>query len=229
MNQKYTPATAVAIKRDVQRSQDKLAFILGEIERKLAEKVVLDAVLDEKRGLVGRFEDMIMTVFQRENTKVANLHSRKDSLEDVIGKLETAKDLLNTQILLQKQKAKEPKVAILVDSMIKNLSGTLDAMLSKIDVTEAQLKKLEKDKLAFTEKSKELKNGIIAQEALVAVENQKMKDIEKNRAAQLKELAREKINLTSMKARERDISVMSRRLTAEYRAVYDAAPKRNPK
>ena len=229
MNQKYTPATAVAIKRDVQRSQDKLAFILGEIERKLDEKVVLDAVLDEKRGLVGRFEDMIMTVFQRENTKVANLHSRKDSLEDVIGKLETAKDLLNTQILLQKQKAKEPKVAILVDSMIKNLSGTLDAMLSKIDVTEAQLKKLEKDKLAFTEKSKELKNGIIAQEALVAVENQKMKDIEKNRAAQLKELAREKINLTSMKARERDISVMSRRLTAEYRAVYDAAPKRNPK
>jgi len=226
---KYTPASALAIKRDIQRSQVRLGFILGEIVKKQQEKVVLDAVLDEKRGLVGRFEDMIASVFQRENTKLSNLVERKESLEDTILKLESAKDLLNATILLQKEKVKAPSSARLVDSMIGKLSGTLDALLSKIEASEADLKRLEKDKAAFIASNKKLEKDIVSQESKVAVANQKMEDIEKTRAAQLKELAREKNKLTSMRARERDISVMSRRLTAEYRAVYDAAPKRKPK
>jgi len=236
MNQKYTPATAVAIKRDVQRSQEKLEFILYEIKVKETELVSVKSEVNAQRTILGDFSNKVASFFHKKNESIQKIIEKEknheqivSNIEDTIDELSAVKDIIAAQIVYQKKQISEPKSAVFIDSIIKQLSGTLDGLLSNISASEAQMKTLEKQKQAFYVGNKNLKTEVVSQENKVAIANQKMIDINKQRSATLKELAREKTKLRQIKAREHDSLVMESRLTKEYKDMYDLAPKRKKK
>lgn len=224
---KYTPATALAIKRDVQKAQQMLSFILAEIEERNSELRSLDAVLDEKRGLVSRFEDMVAGVFSRGYAKVQAREKRVLALQGAISQLETARDLLEAEINLRKEEIVEPAGAVLVQSLIAELEPILDKLLTNIDHSEKYLESLKNKTAQFEDANKRLLSEAEAQEERVEQARFAAKEANEARTKALKELARENQTLSVIRQRERDSSAMSRRLSSEYQAVYNSTPRRN--
>lgn len=229
MNQKYTSASALTIKRDVQRSQVMLGNLNREIEEKRVEKQQLDTILDEKRSLVRRFEDMMLAVFSRRETEHDGQKKKMAQLEVTISKMETARDLLQTEINLKKQEVKEPAGAKLMSSVIKELEQTLDALLNQIDVSEKELDAIESKKAEFAEANKQLEKEAEAQYKVVKTKRVELEAVDRKRQQILKEMAEEKQKLNLIRQRERDSEALNRRLTTEYQEVYQSLPRRKSK
>lgn len=225
--EKYTPEMQLAIKRDVQKAQDTLALVLQQIEERNEEKRVLDAVLDEKRSLVARFEDMMLGVFFRRDTEKQEKERYIVKLDSTIKNLEDARDLLNAEVSLRKNEVPESEGSVLVQSLIDELHPILDKLLNNIDVSEAEVKALADKKSALQEATKNLAVTAEEHEQKIADAKVELEAINKKRDAVLKEMAREKNQLKVIRQRERDSSAMHRRLSDEYIKVYATLPRRN--
>lgn len=226
---KYTPETALAIKRDVQKAENMLTLILREIEEAKRELRGYDVILDEKRSLVARFEDMVYGVFSRGESKVQEKEKHILTLENNISKLETARDLLNAEIGLRKEQIVEPAGAVLVKSLIAQLEPILDKLLTDINESETNLSQLQQKKVEFQQANKILAKEISEQEKQVDKARFAAKAAHEKREKTLKALTQEQQKLTIIRQRERDGSAMNRRLSAEYLKVYEKTPRRNKK
>lgn len=226
---KYTPETALAIKRDVEKSQVILGNILREIEERNAELRSLNAILDEKRGFMARFEDMVAGVFSRGHIKVQEHEKHIESLTNAIYQLETARDLLNAEIILKKEQVPESDGSILVKSLIAQLEPVLDKLLTDISQKEQYLSSLNKNVSKFEKATKLLATEAQKQEKLVEKARLAAKEATEKREKALKELARETQQLSIIRQRERDSSAMNKRLSSEYQAIYNAVPRRGNK
>ena len=230
---KYTPETALAIKRDIQKSQKMLGILLAEIEQKKEEKSLIDkeiAVQNEflagKRGFIAKFEDLVTGVYTQGLAKIKSNEEKVVSLGKTISQLETARDLLNTEISLRQEEVKEPAGAILVQSLIAQLEPVLDRLLFEIDASEKTLADLSKKKEEFIKANEALSQEASEQEQRVLAARASVEEANELRAKALKELARENQKLTLIRERERDSSAMNRRLTDEYIKVYESTPRR---
>jgi len=226
---KYTPETALAIKRDVEKSQVILDNILREIEERTAELRSINAILDEKRGFMARFEDMVSGVFSRGHIKIQEHEKKIESLTSAISQLETARDLLNAEILLRKEQIPESDGSILVKSLISQLEPVLDKLLVDISVKERYAEELDGNVAKLEKATKILAKEAKKQEVLVEKARLAAKDATDKREKAMKELARESQQLAIIRQRERDSSAMKKRVSAEYKALYDSIPRRGNK
>lgn len=226
---KYTPETALAIKRDVEKSQVILSNVLREIDERNAELRSLNAILDEKRGFMARFEDMVAGVFSRGHIKVQEYEKHIESLTGAISQLETARDLLNAEIILKKEEMPESDGSILVQSLIAQLEPVLDKLLVDISQKEQYLSNLNKNVSKFEKATKLLATEAQKQEKLVEKARLAAKEATEKREVALKELARESKQLAVIRQRERDSSAMKRRISTEYQSIYNTIPRRGKK
>lgn len=233
---KYTPATALAIKRDVQRSQKTLDFINQEIEIKRVdleqakkECEQWDNKIQQKRGLFANLHTMLFDSFNTRLKSVSDLKRYQSSLDKQIQQLEYARDLANAELQMKKQQVELPEIANLMDSIIQNLSEKLDGLLNQIDISEQELESLKTQKEEFKVVNKKLSNEREQQEYKVRIAMAKMEEIEKERTANLRQLAIEKSKLTEIQNREHDSAVMEGRLTKEYQKIYKSVPRRSKK
>jgi DNA repair exonuclease SbcCD ATPase subunit len=226
---KYTPETALAIKRDVQKAESTLQIVLREIQDKTDEIASIDIILNEKRSLAARFEDMVLNVFSGGYKKIEEKEKQIVILNNNISQLETARDILNAEILLRKEQIVEPAGAVLVQSLINQLEPILDKLLTNINKGQKDLEILEKKKIEFEKASKQLTTDIAKQEKRVSDAIFAAKQANENRQKTLQALTQEKQKLTIIRQRERDSGAMNRRLSKEYIAVYENTPRRKVK
>ena len=230
MGNKYTPATALAIKRDVQKSQEMLAVLNQEIETKYSEKQVIDAILDEKRGLLARFEDAMVGVFSRGLKHTEHKRKRISELDSTISKLETARDLLTAEVQLRQEEIIEPVGAILVQSLISQLEPILNKLLMDIDRSETELEELAAKKEEFIVANKQLEVEATEQEEKVSVAKSAVIEANKVRAIALKELATETQQLNLIQERKQAGRIMEARLSdGDYQTLYQNMPRRGKK
>lgn len=224
--EKYTPATALAIKRDVEMSQQMLVALNQEIEFKQNEAQAIDTILAEKRSLLTRFEETMGGVFLRNTKRNDALEQKKGQLTDMITKMETARDLLTAEIKLSHEQVREPKGAVLVQSLISQLKPILDKLLMDIDVSEKELHDLEKKSTAFVKAHKKLATELEIKQAKVKRATSLLEQADRERNKALKELARETQQLEAIRIRENESNMMNQRLSKEYLDVYNSMPRR---
>lgn len=224
---KYTPATALAIKRDIQTSQEILAGINVKIDIKRKELQAIDGILETKRGLLARFEDAMVGVFSRGLKQKEQKEKRISELDLTISKLETARDLLTAEIQLRKEDITEPVGAMLVQSLISQLEPILDKLLLDINASENELKLLAEKKHEFIIANAELEKEASTQEEKVKFAELVLAEIDRTRNAALRQLARERQQLYFMAERKQASKIMQARLTNnEFQTTYEQLPRR---
>lgn len=224
---KYTPATALAIKRDIQTSQEILAGINVKIDIKRKELQAIDGILETKRGLLARFEDAMVGVFSRGLKQKEQKEKRISELDLTISKLETARDLLTAEIQLRKEDITEPVGAMLVQSLISQLEPILDKLLLDINASENELKLLAEKKHEFIIANAELEKEASTQEEKVKFAELVLAEIDRTRNAALRQLARERQQLYFMAERKQSSKIMQARLTNnEFQTTYEQLPRR---
>ena len=230
MGNKYTPATALAIKRDVQKSQEMLVVLNQEIEKKYREKEAIDAILDAKRGLLARFEDAMVGVFSRGLKHTEHKRKRISELDNTISKLETARDLLTAEVQLRKEEVVEPAGALLVQSLINQLEPVLNKLLMDIDRSETELEELAKKKEEFIVANAQLEKEALTQEEKVKLAQEALAQANNTRAIALAELAKETQQLNLIQERKQAGRIMEARLSdGDYRTLYQNMPRRGKK
>ena len=223
---KYTPATALAIKRDVQDAQSKLEVILKSIEDKRDELANIEIILNEKRGLLSRFEDMAAGVFSRDELKVQQHTKRIDGLNQTISRLEAARDLLIAEVSSQHDDIQEPEGAVLVQSLIQELEPVLERLVNQINISEKNLRSLEEQRAKFKEANSKLLSEVMEQEKKVESLRFAAKEVTESREKILRELTRESQTLNLVRQRAKNSNAMNIRLSEEYQAVYNRMPRR---
>lgn len=233
---KYTPATELAIKRDVQKAQRMLVDLHAEIEIKKEQKAQLDKellvqsqFLEGKRGFIAKFEDMITGVYTQGLRKIKSNEERVLALGQTISQLETARDLVSAEIALRQEKSVEPAGAVLVQSLISQLEPILDKLLTDIEISEKHLNKLQTKAAQFEKANKKLATEAQKQEQRVANARLAVEQANLKRQKCLQALVQEEKQLSLIRTRERDSSAMERRLSKEYLAVYKKVPRRGNK
>lgn len=237
MSGKYTPETALAIKRDIHKSQQTLGFLIQEIESRRLEKEeveteleVVKGLLEQKRKSYGTLFVKLFTVFDKRMSKIEDLKEYEGALSTQIKKLEQARDLAAAQYEARKQASVElPEGTQYLESVIGLLTKKLDKILSDIDVKEEHLEAIKVDIKHYEEAKIQAESEKIETEQKVHSLRLKMERIDDEREATLRELAREKNKLSEIKKRDRDSAALNRRLTAEYKEVYDTLPRRGKK
>lgn len=226
---KYTLATSLTFKRDIEEAQAVLTTLFNEIELRKKELKTLNIVLDEKRDLMSRFEEMVASVFSRGEKQMKDKEHDIDLLDRTISELQQTRDLLEQECLAQKENIREPEGGAMVNSVIQQLEPILDKMLGDISVAESKISLLQKQKVKWEVAVNKLVNEASEQETRLEYAQTRFDEIESQRSNALKELAREKAKMALIRNRERDVSVMQRRLSEEYKLVFKSQPSRTNK
>lgn len=233
---KYTQASALAIKRDIERGQKVLTDILNDIETKKEELKTVKAELQQerefverKRGLVGKVELAFASVFTARSTSAKEMEKYAASLTEQIRKLEIARDLADKQLQMKKQEVVMPEGAEMVKSLVTELTETLSRLSAQVQMSKEELQNMETKKVELKAATTVLESEKIVQETKVRALMADMNTIETEREAVLRELATEKNKLTEIQNRERASKTLANRLTAEYQKTYQSLPHRGKK
>lgn len=215
------------VKADIAVTSQEIKRLDEVKQERLKELRELDTLLNDKRKSVSSFVDSSADVFNKGIESVKGAISQRKKIEENINKLEKAKAAVEVEIAERQKKTFVNTGLQFVNQAIVQVKKELDVLTKATKKKEDMHRRLEREianlEVTNIKLAEEKKAGKSAVKALVV----QAKEAEQRRSDVLRELAKEEAKARSIRKYERDITVMRKRLTDEYKKVYKSKSRRS--
>lgn len=219
--------TLVSVKRDLALVSQQFKDLDVKIAERRKELAALDVQLDQKRSTVAAFSDSTADIFNKNVSSIKDAVSQRKHITKSINELEKARSFVEAEIAeRRKETIKVPSITF-VNQALSQVKKQFDNLTKETIATEDKKNALLREIANLEYARGKLKDDSTANQQIVVALQTQASAITRERDANLKELAREETKTKALRAKERDIRVMHKRLTDEYKKVYNSKRRRS--